>query len=154
MEFVTEVIGAVRSIRSMFQIPHTTLLDAIVFAPDAERTILEETQQYLLTLSKMKKVLFQKDGDPKPHHSALTVVGTTMIYVPLESYIDVPKEVARLEKEIGQLAENIGRIDGRLRDDKFLKKADPLNVQEDRERAALLREQQETLKNQIALLAS
>jgi valyl-tRNA synthetase len=59
-----------------------------------------------------------------------------VIVLPLAGVVDLAAERARLEKELAKLAGEVGKIDQKLADDKFVSRAPEHVVEEQRTRRA------------------
>jgi len=81
----------------------------------------------------------------------VTVEGGTF-GLPLEGVIDIAAERDRLEKTCGKAEKELGGIDGRLRNAKFVASAPEDVVSEAREKADVLREEIGRLRAAIAQL--
>ena len=87
-----------------------------------------------------------------PAHEAV-VDGTTYI-LPLGEVIDIAKERARLAKELDKLDGEIGKIEKKLGNEKFLSRAPAEVVEEQRVRRAGFEQSREKLTEAIGRLAS
>ena len=71
-----------------------------------------------------------------PSGSVQTIVGEATIVLPLADVIDIAQERARLEREIGKLSDDIGKIDKKLGNTAFTSKAPPAVVETQHNRRA------------------
>ena len=70
--------------------------------------------------------------------------------LPLKGLFDAEKEVARLERQRGKLQKDLGGLEGRLKNEKFVESAPEKVVAETREQAGALREQLAVLEGKVA----
>ena len=75
-------------------------------------------------------------ADAAPNGSAQIVVGGATFALPLAGIIDFTAEEARLEKEIARIQGEIGRIDKKLANEKFVARAPEEVVEAEREKRA------------------
>lgn len=124
MELLQGVIGAVRALRSQFNVSPAVKVNAVLAheANDEEVAVYNEYASYIKTLAKVERLEVGKD-EPRPHKSATLVVGTTAVHVPLEGLIDFEKERARLNKEIAAAKADIENRSARLKDSRFMTSA-------------------------------
>jgi valyl-tRNA synthetase len=68
----------------------------------------------------------------------------------MASMFDLDAERKRIEKELEQTQNEVGRLEARLKDEAFLTKAPPAVVEKERQRLYTLNEKLEKLKLQIS----
>jgi valyl-tRNA synthetase len=64
------------------------------------------------------------------------------IYVPLKGLINLDDEEKRIQKEIAKIAEELSRINLKLHNEEFLRKARPEAVHKEKEKSKILVEKQ------------
>ena len=102
--------------------------------PELERALLEQTYDGVMTVT----------GTSKQEVGGETVVTPdAKAYIPLGELIDVDKEKTRLEKEIATLTADLARVDQKLSNEGFVKKAPEKVVTEERDRRTKLASQLE-----------
>jgi len=122
MRRIIELVTSIRNIRAVWNIDPQTAVSAIVKVHDKkDEKLLSENCEFIKRLSRLNAV---KIGDlSKPKSSALSVVGSWEVYVPLEGLIDFEKEKARIKKDEERIAGEINAISNRLKDKNFTSKA-------------------------------
>ena len=78
------------------------------------------------------------------------VAGGVEIYLPLKGLIDVEKETARLTKEMDKLGKEIKKLNGKLSNEGFLKKAPAQVVEGERAKLAGYEEKMKSLEARLA----
>jgi valyl-tRNA synthetase len=155
-----EAIKAIRNMRAEVNIP-TGKKARTVIAADApgqweERRAYVERLAWAEPLEIAERADAGQSGAVQPAYAkqALTsVVKGAEIYLPLQGLIDVDREIARLERAIDEIAEDIERTSARLEDPAFLSRA-PEDIvlaqrkrsDEEKEKAGALRARVEMLK--------
>ena len=86
--------------------------------------------------------------------SATSVVDELRLTIPLEGVIDIEAEVARLEKQIGDLNKNIERAEKQLGNAKFVERAPEAVVQQARDRLQSDQQAVKVLEEQLNELKS
>jgi len=125
MGLVIDVISQVRNVRSVMRIPHAKMVEVLIKPSNRkQKTLLDEHIPYIKSLAKSKEVIIDKSIN-KPEECATAVVGDVEIYVPLKGMIDISREAERLSKEIEKIEVELDRINKKLKNRKFLKKAPP-----------------------------
>ena len=127
MEFVQDIITAIRNIRGEMNITPSKQVNAFV-----KSSLVGNHQiDYIKKLAKVDELTIDMNLT-KPKESASAVVKETDIYIPLEGLIDLDVEKNRLRKEITRLEGALAGIYKKLSNEKFVKNAAPEVV--DRER--------------------
>src|SRR3989339_431035 len=127
MEFVQDVISALRNIRGEMNIPPSKQVNAFIKSSQ----VADYQVDYIKKLAKVDEIRIDKTLS-KPKASASAVVKETEIYVPLEGLIDLDVERSRLQKEITRLEGAMVGIDKKLSNEKFVNNAAPEVVENER----------------------
>jgi valyl-tRNA synthetase len=132
--FVVELISEIRSVRSEMNVPAGTQIPLVFVAADdgtiARAKTWEETIKRLARLSEIRF------GAEPPPHAAQMIVRDTLAALPLEGIIDFSAERSRLSKEIEKLAADAYKIEAKLGNADFVRRAPEEVVEENRERLA------------------
>ena len=133
--WLTRLIGAIRTARSEIQVPAGAKLAMIVQGADeTTKTRMTTHEDALFRLARLESASFDDQAAVK---GALQIVLDEATFIlPLEGVIDLDKERARLDKEIGKAQGEIKKIEGKLGNEKFLARAPEEVVEEQRERLA------------------
>ena len=124
MELVMAVIGGVRNIRGEMGIAPSQKMTAVVRS-DVPETIaaIEAASPYIRNLARLQSFSCLKENDPVPAKAASTLAAGVEIYVPLAGLIDFDLETARLTKELKKATKELGQIEKKLANEKFLANA-------------------------------
>ncbi len=123
MEFLQNIISAVRTIRSEMNIPPSKTIDFVASCNDIDKqTLLEENRNLLQKLCKLENISIGT-ALSKPGYSASSVVKGQEIFVPLKGLIDVEVERDRLQKEIDRLESQLKGVMAKLNNQSFVGKA-------------------------------
>ncbi|HVH77233.1 MAG TPA: valine--tRNA ligase [Stellaceae bacterium] len=134
MEWVVAAVSAIRTVRSEMNVPPGARPPLLVKDADAAATArLERHREHFLRLARLARI-DKVEAIPKGAVAAI-VEGTSLI-LPLGDIVDLAREKARLEKEIGRLDGELARIAAKLGNPGFLAKAKPEVIEEQREREA------------------
>jgi len=122
MKELIEVITAVRNIRAVWNIEPGLEINVMIKTHHAkDEKLLSENIDFIKQLSRVTNLKTGKIA--KPENTAVSVVGSLEVYVPLEGLIDFEKEKTRLLKEEARIGNEIKAITARLKDKNFTKKA-------------------------------
>lgn len=148
MRRLIELITSVRNMRSVWNIEPRMELSAIINTHDAKDDLLLAGNIELV--KKLGRIADLKYGKhQKPKSSAVSVVGSMEIYLPLEGIIDFEKEKARLIKEQVRMDHEIGGLNARLDDLNFTSKAPAEIVEKQRERRSELELQIQKMRENL-----
>ncbi|HAB53859.1 MAG: valine--tRNA ligase [Ignavibacteria bacterium RIFOXYB2_FULL_35_12] len=127
MEFVQDIITAIRNVRGEMNIPPSKFVKAFIKSTSVKDYQLD----YIKKLAKVEEVQVS-EAITKPKASASTIIKNCEIYVPLEGLIDLDVEKNRLQKEISRLEGLLVGIDKKLSNEKFVSNAVPEVVEKER----------------------
>ena len=148
IEWVIEVISAIRSVRSDLNVPPSAWLEALVVGGAGELTERLARQSALICrLARLKQI--DTGATAVPDGSLQAVVGGLTIALPLAGVIDIAAEKARLQKEHDKLAAEIEKIDRKLGNAQFVAKAPEDVVAEQKERRATAVEAQDKIRGAL-----
>jgi len=123
LEWVKNIIIAVRTLRSEMNIPPNKLLPLILKKGDAQDKTRYHTHEHLITtLAKLQSVTWHTENQSPPE-SAMTLVGQLELLIPMAGFIDKKEESARLEKEIKKCEQELFRINNKLNNADFVERA-------------------------------
>ena len=129
MEFLQNIITAVRNIRGEMNIAPSLQLDVFI----KTEKINDEQLEYIKKLVKAKNITIGSKL-VKPKASASKVINNCEIYIPLEGIIDIELERNRLQKEINRLEGSLIGIDKKLSNEKFFNNAPPEVVEKEKQK--------------------
>ena len=127
MEFVQNIITAIRNIRGEMNIPPSKVVN--VFIKTSE--VRPHQVEYIKKLARVEN-LTADSLLSKPKASASAVIRDCEIFVPLEGLIDLNIERARLRKEIERFENSLTSINKKLSNEKFIQNAAPEVVAKER----------------------
>ncbi|MBC7165447.1 MAG: valine--tRNA ligase [Roseovarius sp.] len=151
MNWVIALIEQVRSVRAQMHVPagrHVPLLVTEISA--AGRAAWAHNAAMIQRLARIESL---SNADSLPEGCATIAVEGATFGLPLAGIIDVAGEKARLEKTLGKLSKEIGGLQGRLRNPKFVESAPEEVVAETRENLRLREEEEARLRAALDRLA-
>jgi valyl-tRNA synthetase len=128
--WVVDLVTAIRSVRAEMSISAATAL-ALVNASAETRARAERWADFLKRLARVSEVSF---ADASPQGSVQLVVRGEVAALPLKGIIDVAAEQARLAKEIAKVDADIKRVDAKLGNPEFVRKAPEEIIDGEREK--------------------
>jgi valyl-tRNA synthetase len=135
INWVMSFILGVRRIRGEMNIaPGKPLPVLLQNGSVIDQDYLTNNTVYLQKLGRLASITWLNDDDTTPE-SAIALVGELKILIPMAGLIDKVAELARLEKEIQKIKNDLPRIEGKLSNPTFIDKAPPEVI--DKEKAKL-----------------
>ncbi|WP_306132413.1 valine--tRNA ligase [Roseivivax marinus] len=139
MSWVISLIEGVRSARAQMRVPAGMHVAMLVSGLDAAGRAAWEANAALI--SRMARIETLDEVDTFPKGTVTIPVGSATFGLPLEGLIDPAEEIARLEKQKAKLSKEIGGLEGRLKNPKFVESAPDEVVEEARENLAARQEE-------------
>ena len=153
LEWVKQVIVAVRNIRAELNIAPSKPLNALLRGVSYEDRIrLEANQTFFASLAKLETMTILLEGETAPM-SSTQLVGNMELLIPMAGLIDVGAEIARIDKQLEKLGQEISRIEGKLSNEGFVAKAPAAVIDKEREKMTGLSRDIEKLNEQKTELA-
>lgn len=152
MAVLMEITRAIRHLRSEMNVPPGSRAKVLLVAPAEEiRNLLVRWGSYVQDLARCDLQL-TAELSTKPEQAAHAVARGVEIFIPLKGLIDLDKEVSRLEKELAGIRQDLARVQGKLQNENFLKKARPEVIEKERAKEAELLSAREALSGRLAWL--
>ncbi len=134
MDWVIRLIGQVRAVRAEMNVPPKARLPLVARdAGEATRERIEAHRDVIMGLARLDSLEF---GDEVPAGSVQLVLDEATFVLPLAGVVDVDQEAGRLRRELETLDGEIGKLAGKLANEKFVSRAPAEVVEEQRLRMA------------------
>ena len=132
MKLLVEIIRSVRNSRAEVNTPMSKKIKMIVKAKDqAVLAILEKNRAYLERFCNPEELLLATEVET-PDKAMTSIVTGAEIILPLEGLINLEEEIARLQKEWDKLNKEVERVQKKLSNEGFVKKAPEKVIEEER----------------------
>lgn len=140
MDFCIDAIRAIRNIRAEMNVPNSVKAKVMIIpSGDKSKAAYEEGKIYFEKLSSASEVVFpERNAVPKDAVSLVTKGGE--IFIPLDELIDKEKELERLTKEKEKLTKEVQRVESKLSNEGFVKKAPAAVIEEEKAKGAQYKE--------------
>ena len=152
MRWVIGLIEDVRSARAQLRVPVGLKLNMVQLDLDATGRAALARNMALVT--KLARIASLEEVESLPKGSITVTVEGGTFGLPLEGVIDIAAERDRLEKTCAKAEKELGGIEGRLRNPKFVASAPDEVVDEARARVLVLEEELARLRAAITQLDS
>ena len=152
VELIQEIIVKVRNIRSEMNVDTKTFLPLRVAVEDVSvGAMLSENEEYLRRLARVESLELRSHLSGEKT-AVQAVAGIASLEVPLAGFVDLDAERGRLGKTIEKVRIEIGGLERKLSNAKFLDRAPTEVVAENRQRLADYRAQEVRLTKSIERL--
>jgi valyl-tRNA synthetase len=130
--WVVDLVSEIRSARSETNVPAGAQIPLVLVSPSAEtRARLEMWSDTIRRLARLSEIGV---ADAAPPQSVQLIVRGEVAALPLAGIVDLAAEQKRLQKELSRLDADIAKIEAKLGNADFLKRAREEVVDEQRER--------------------
>ncbi|TCI04918.1 valine--tRNA ligase [Corallincola luteus] len=154
LEWVKQFVVGIRNIRGEMDISPNKELNVMLrnASADDQRRVAQN-ESFLCTLAKLTTIEVLEAGQEAPA-SATALVGEMEVMIPMAGLIDKDAELARLGKQVEKLTKELGRLKGKLSNDKFVSNAPEAVIVKEREKLADAENQLAKLQEQQATIAA
>lgn len=150
MSNLIELIKAVRNIRADANAPLSSPVDIQIKTATAEnQEVFEANQEYIERFCHPQTLQISADLQA-PTLAMTAVISGAEVYIPLAGLVDLGQEVARLQKEIDKLNNEVTRGEKKLSNQGFVKNAPEAVVAEEQEKLAGYKEKLAATEARIA----
>ncbi len=148
-ELIQEIVRSIRNLRSEKGVAPSRKIPAMISAGN-KLELLESQKSVIASLAGLdpSQVSILQSLTEKPADSAVLVVGSVEIHLPLAGMVDLTEEKSRLEKELKEAESHIERLEKLLSSD-FANKAPAALVQKERDKLAGYKDTAEKIKAQL-----
>ena len=155
MKYLQEAIIGVRTIRAENRIPPRQKIELwIKVKKDEEKRVILDNQTYIQTLANIRRIE-ALDYFPAEKKLLKGVAGSWEIAIPIEEGVfNLKQEKQRLDKELAKITQDIERIEKRLQNTDFLKRAPKNVIQETKERIQELQAKKAKLEESLEHILS
>jgi valyl-tRNA synthetase len=135
VEFFKEIVTAIRNLRQSFNIPPGKLVSAVINC-EKGRSLPARLERLRVQIRLMAKVdeLVIAEGAAKPSGSVAAGLAAIEIYLPLKGVVDIEAEKKRFDKDLEKITRECEKVEGRLKDTRFVEKAPADVVEQERNR--------------------
>lgn len=132
MELLMNIIRAVRNIRAEVNVPMSKKVELLIKPADQEiQQVIQRNTIYIERFCGTSS--FSMDVDMAHPDQAMTaVVSGAELFLPLAGLIDISQEIERLKKELAVLNSEVERVEKKLANEGFVKKAPAKVVEEEK----------------------
>lgn len=141
LDIIIEAIKSIRNVRAEMNVPPSKKARVMIVASGENAfNAMQEGKLFFEKLAGAGEVEIMKDKNNIPQDAVSAITQSAEIYMPLEDLIDKAKEIERLSKEKERLEKEIERVNSKLSNEKFISKAPPQVVEEEKSKGIKYKE--------------
>jgi valyl-tRNA synthetase len=152
-DLVQQTIALIRDARNQMNVEPARRVPVII-AAGTYAGMFSKQAALIEFLARTEKPELHAELSQKPEKAMSLLAGSVEIYLPLAGLLDLGKELERLDKELAQARQEIGRLEGKLSNQNFVAKAKPEVVEKEREKLAAQQERLSKLTARRAELSA
>ena len=132
---IQDAVRGVRNVRSEMNVPPSKKTGVYVVTDNPHtRQVFEAGEGFFRSLSGASELHLQADKTGIDEKALSVVLADAVVYIPLAELVDFDAERARLRKEKDKMEKELARSKGMLSNDRFLSKAPPEKIAEEKEK--------------------
>jgi valyl-tRNA synthetase len=152
MELLMDIIRSVRNIRAEVNVPMSKKVELLLKPTEAEtEAVIRRNLEYIRKFCGTSQLVIDS-GLTAPDKAMTAIVSGAELYLPLAGLIDIGQEIARLEKELDHLNKEVERVQKKLANEGFIRKAPAHVIQEERDKERDYSEKRDKVLARIAEL--
>ena len=149
MEVLKELIRTVRNIRAEVGSPMSKPITLLIKTSDeATQTFLTENTSYIERFCNPESLEISPEIKA-PELAMSAVIKGAEIFLPLADLINIEDEINRLEKELDKWNKEVARVQGKLKNERFVSSAPEQVVEAERQKEVEYKERQASVQERI-----
>ena len=153
VEMMKEAVRSIRNVRTGMNVPPSKKAKVYVVSEnEGVREVFENGKVFFASLGYASEMLVQADKTGIADDAVSAVTSEAVIYMPFAELVDIEKEIERLKKEEEKLEKELARVNGMLKNERFISKAPESKVAEEREKLERYTNMMEQVKSRLAQL--
>ncbi len=153
VEMIKEAVRSIRGVRTEMNVPPSKKAKVYVVSEDASvRDTFENGKVFFATLGSASEVFVQENKEGIADDAVSAVMPQAVIYIPFAELVDIEKEIQRLEKEEQRLVKELARVNGMLKNERFISKAPQAKIDEEKAKLEKYTQMMDQVKERLAQL--
>lgn len=135
IEMIKEAVRGIRNVRTRMNVAPGRKAKVYVVSQDDEiLNTFKEGKLFFGALAFSSETTVKKDKQGIAEDAVSVVIPGATLYIPFEELIDITQEIERLKKEEIRLQGELERVNGMLKNERFLSKAPEIKIAEEKEK--------------------
>ena len=136
MEGIMEIVRTIRNMRSEMNVAPGRRASLLVKPHEGWNEALSGAEGYFTRLAFVNHYTVLSSDAPAPEKSATAVTEACELFMPLGELVDIEKELARLNKDLQNVENDINRSNGKLSNQGFVSKAPAALIEQEKNKLA------------------
>ena len=147
---IMEGVRGIRAVRSEMNVAPSKKAAVYVVSEDEEiLNIFREGRHFFERLSLAGESIMQKDKSGIGSDAVTVAIPNATLYIPLGDLVDIAAETERLQKELKRLEGELKRSENMLTNERFLSKAPPEKIEEEKAKQADYQKTYDQVRTQL-----
>jgi valyl-tRNA synthetase len=147
-----DLVRGIRNARAEYDVEPARQISANI-DPGNHQGLIDPHRSVFARLCNVRQITLTSDGADLPEKAVTVVAGDVTAYLPLADLVDLNAERERLQRELADLAQQIGRTENLLQNENFVTKAKPEVVQRERDKLVSLTASRQAVEERMTKLA-
>ena len=131
MYVLKNIVTDIRSVRSRMNVAPSKYSDLIIQCKKEDQVFINEHSSLLKSLARISSITMAEDV-VKPPKSATAISNGMVLYIPLGGLVNLEEEKNRMEKRTLDINKLLSKIDAKLSNENFLKRAPESVIEKER----------------------
>lgn len=151
MNKFVEIISQIRALRQNVGIKPKDQVPLEIFTDDQDLdSYLNNNINGFMDMARASQIDIKKKADNRPLKSAVAALTYCEIFIPLEGFIDIDDQIARLKKDLSKTQDELAKLQKKISNPQFIDNAKPEIVEKVKAEALELEEKQTALVKSLA----
>lgn len=152
MNVIMDAIRNIRNVRAEMDVVPSRKARLLVTGTEALKSVIMTNSDYMVSLASCSDVQLE-DKASVPNDAVSVIVDGGELFLPLADLIDFSKEIERLEKEKAKLMAEVDRVEKKLGNEGFVKKAPAQLLDEEKAKLEKYQSMLATVNERLAMMA-
>ena len=151
MNILKNIVTDIRSVRSRMNVAPSKYSDLIIQCKKEEQVFINEHFSLLKSLARISNISMAEDV-VKPRKSATAISNGMVLYIPLGGLVNLEEEKNRMGKRILDINRLLSKIDKKLSNENFLKRAPKSVIEKERSNQSKLKQELEKISINLEMI--
>ena len=151
MNVLKNIVTDIRSVRSRMNVAPSKYSDLIIQCKEEDQVFINEHSSLLKSLARISSITMAEDV-VKPPKSATAISNGMVLYIPLGGLVNLEEEKNRMEKRTLDINKLLSKIDAKLSNENFLKRAPESVIEKERFNQSKLNQELEKISKNLEMI--
>ncbi|MFL3006188.1 MAG: valine--tRNA ligase [Candidatus Neomarinimicrobiota bacterium] len=151
MYVLKNIVTDIRSVRSRMNVAPSKYSDLIIQCKKEDQVFINKHSSLLKSLARISSITMAEDV-VKPPKSATAISNGMVLYIPLGGLVNLEEEKNRMEKRTLDINKLLSKIDSKLSNENFLKRAPESVIEKERFNHSKLNQELEKISKNLEMI--